>query len=291
MTLMMGMLESVGSGGAGGSGHLYWRITFDAMHTTGTVRTCIYDIRMRETPGGASACTGGTAFATGAGADVSGGPSNGFTATGYCRSTNSAWQIGYQFPSPVSIVEVAFKANSLVDYMPISGAIEYSDDGVNYTEAFRYYDPMMQNGVDQVWPQDLTGASGYKAHRIRWSAINGSAVLIREAQFMVSGVDVTVAGKGFAEPGSTSAVPSRAFDDTDSTSIVFNSGTINPAYFGCSYDSPKAITSYSMKISNNGTWGPNTWVFEGSNDGITWDTLDSRSGITWVADELKTFTL
>lgn len=49
------------------------------------------------------------------------------------------------------------------------------------------------------------------------------------------------------------------------------------------------VDSYMMK--SEGIYGPTEWVVEGSNDGASWVTLDTRTGInTWAGDE-KTYAI
>lgn len=50
------------------------------------------------------------------------------------------------------------------------------------------------------------------------------------------------------------------------------------------------VTKY--KLTGNFWEGPNSpgaWKFQGSNNGVDWVDLDTRSGQTWVAQETKTF--
>lgn len=53
-----------------------------------------------------------------------------------------------------------------------------------------------------------------------------------------------------------------------------------------------ALTGYSL-TSRSGftTRAPKDWTFQGSNDGSTWTTLDTRTGVTsWTGGDTKTFT-
>jgi hypothetical protein len=55
------------------------------------------------------------------------------------------------------------------------------------------------------------------------------------------------------------------------------------------------VTNYSIRGTsygtNTGTYGPNAWVLEGSNDGSTWDLLDTVTGQTgWTVSEVRNFT-
>jgi hypothetical protein len=53
----------------------------------------------------------------------------------------------------------------------------------------------------------------------------------------------------------------------------------------------KNVYSYAIGVYSELSRAPNTWTFQGSNDGVEWTTLDSRSGIVWASQETKEFTL
>ncbi|MED4886202.1 discoidin domain-containing protein [Lysinibacillus sp. FSL R7-0073] len=69
------------------------------------------------------------------------------------------------------------------------------------------------------------------------------------------------------------------------------------AYQWIQYEFPvrNVVSSYSLLPFSNSSLNlnqmPNTWRFEGSNDGSNWDVLDSQSGVTWTARNYKTFTV
>lgn len=53
------------------------------------------------------------------------------------------------------------------------------------------------------------------------------------------------------------------------------------------------VAAYTMQVRPDIQFGgiPATWTLSGSNDGSTWNVVDSRSNITWTAGEKKTFAL
>lgn len=51
------------------------------------------------------------------------------------------------------------------------------------------------------------------------------------------------------------------------------------------------VRQYKIKNRVSSAYMPDTWLIQGSNDGILWTTLDSREGVSWSNDELKTFQL
>ena len=57
--------------------------------------------------------------------------------------------------------------------------------------------------------------------------------------------------------------------------------------------SPIVLTSYTQVASSGGFQANmcNTWYMVASNDGSSWVQLDSKSGYTWTASQLRTFTI
>jgi predicted alpha-1,2-mannosidase len=82
---------------------------------------------------------------------------------------------------------------------------------------------------------------------------------------------------------------SKLFDDTSTTQVTFPTGTprITWAYRG----GKQAPTTYTL-TSGASAGDPQDWKLQGSNDGITWTTVDSRSGevFPW-RDQTRPFTI
>ena len=80
----------------------------------------------------------------------------------------------------------------------------------------------------------------------------------------------------------------RVFDDDPDTYMDLV-GTIT-GYVGYLNTVTKIATSYRLTARSDYTLGtPKAWTFEGSNDGSTWDVLDTRSNIMWFAGQTQTF--
>lgn len=80
----------------------------------------------------------------------------------------------------------------------------------------------------------------------------------------------------------------RAFDQSQSNSWMTTAGSTGTLEY--QFPASKTVSHYSLRIDGENTRAPNTWTLQGYN-GSGWDTLDSRSGITWVANEIKYFAL
>ncbi|QIZ48146.1 discoidin domain-containing protein [Dickeya zeae] len=66
-----------------------------------------------------------------------------------------------------------------------------------------------------------------------------------------------------------------------------------PQWLSVAFNDAQTIDSYFIVTHQNIAAGgvPKDWVLQGSDDGTTWVTLDSRSGMTFTANEKKTFSI
>lgn len=85
---------------------------------------------------------------------------------------------------------------------------------------------------------------------------------------------------------------SKAFDDSNSTQW-YSTATAFPNWIRYQFASGKTIRRYTITGSFNlPTYSPKTWVFEGSNDGSTWTTLDTQTSVAnWTATEKRTYNI
>ncbi len=90
--------------------------------------------------------------------------------------------------------------------------------------------------------------------------------------------DVTGPGLGTATTtGGQDA--SKLFDDTSSTQLTFDSGTPQVDW---TFRGGEQAPAYYTLTSGAKAGDPSDWTLQGSGDGITWTTLDSRSGETFA---------
>ena len=67
----------------------------------------------------------------------------------------------------------------------------------------------------------------------------------------------------------------------------------NPMYLVYKFNAATTVNMLRLRIPGNNSWekrSPKAWTFSGSNDGSTWTPLDTRSGVSWSAGEVKSFT-
>ena len=84
--------------------------------------------------------------------------------------------------------------------------------------------------------------------------------------------------------------PSNAFID-DITSSSISSGKVFPWFFGIRLPNKIVLKYYKLININNSNSMPNKWIINGSNNGITWNIIDSRSDVKWFDGQSQTFTI
>lgn len=86
-----------------------------------------------------------------------------------------------------------------------------------------------------------------------------------------------------------SDIPANAFDGNAGT--PWSTNGVSTGWLQAQLTAAAALTRYAI-TSRSGFAGraPNTWTFEGSNDGSTWTTLDTQTGITWSGGDTKSYT-
>lgn len=273
--------------------HSWWRLYIDQGDSS-DANTNVINLQLRTSVGGSQAATGGTAFAGGAGATVSGTPADAFTTTGYQRSADSAWWVGYHFPSATSIVEMNLRGGTIRGRCIINARLQYSDDSTTgsdgtWTDAFSIYDQVYGLTEDQVWPQDLTGASGYKVYRFNWTATpTANRTVLAELEMIKSSVDYTTTAKVLCTVDTANSA--NLCDNSSATQISSLSVSAGIAYL--SMATPILIDSYSVTSGANAARCPSAWTVDGSNDGTSWTTLSTKSGETFATTGLtKTYTI
>lgn len=81
-----------------------------------------------------------------------------------------------------------------------------------------------------------------------------------------------------------------AFDKVISTSNRWQGTTGIPAWVQRQVPSPIIVREYRISVPDNNPF-PTSWTLQGSNNGSSWSTIDSRSGIAFAANETKSFTI
>lgn len=94
--------------------------------------------------------------------------------------------------------------------------------------------------------------------------------------------DTTPAGTGIVFSGGAggNAPAWRAFDQTDS--LFWQSNVANTGIIGYQFNSGKIIKQYAFYSWGTNIFNPTAWTFQGSNDGVSYTTLETVTGFVPV---------
>ena len=114
-------------------------------------------------------------------------------------------------------------------------------------------------------------------------------------------VDTSSSAGGVFASSSSSATftAAKAFDGawseiTSDRWLAYTShkeGGETPMYVIYKFNTPTKVSVLRLRIPSDSNWeqrSPKDWTFSGSNDGVSWTTLDTRSDVSWTAGEVKT---
>lgn len=116
--------------------HRYWRLLLGRRSGVAAVVT---EVQMRTSIGGANAATGGAALSsTPGGGTTAANAFDGNTGTSFQSGVSDPAYVGYDFGTPVSVVEVLVTLGATAGTTPYSFIIDYSDDGSRWTSIANY---------------------------------------------------------------------------------------------------------------------------------------------------------
>jgi hypothetical protein len=99
--------------------------------------------------------------------------------------------------------------------------------------------------------------------------------------------NTTPSGVAFASSSTGSNPPWNAFAQ-DGNASQWGSAVANTGILGYQFTSGKIIKRYIVRGSTNVNFNPSTWTFQGSNDGITYTTLETVTANTIPASGIYT---
>lgn len=310
------LLKPAATAGGGGFGaHKGWRIFVlsnqGGFRGLATARTSAGQIDFQDSVGASLSTSGGTIFEGGPGSvnqaatlAFDGSPTVGNPWSRAGTSGGNGVYIGCIFTTSVSCTQ--FKIWSAIigwgnmDSETISeGRLQYSDDstdGTNgtWTNAFYFWNPSWIGTAQdtRTFPQVQTGGR-YTAYRLNVTASNdASFTLIQEMEVRatVGGADQCNGGAPYGSQANTNEEPFRAFDNTDGNNYDLHI----PVTGWLMYVFPDTVVAgqYMIRCNSTNSRTPKTWDFQGTNDGVTFTTLNTQTNITaWVVPESKVFTV
>lgn len=154
---------------------------------------------------------------------------------------------------------------------------------------------------------DLTDVTGTdmpqsaRYWRLHITAKGGDIIFINELELRESVGGATVvpvqsgAGSAVANAELSAAYAAwKAFDTIANTGNAWASGNPSPIpswiYFDFGAGNDKSIVEYSINSTNSSSRYPSAWTLDWSDDAVTWNTIDTRSGESWSsADSWQTY--
>ena len=121
--------------------HSYWRINITAANS----HAALSELEFAATAGGSNLCVGGSPVTGGSWPPPGHVAANAFDGNtssdrhySWASSVGSSGWIGYHFANPVVVKEVRISARSQSSQYPTAFSVDYSDDGVTWTQVVSY---------------------------------------------------------------------------------------------------------------------------------------------------------
>ncbi len=176
---------------------------------------------------------------------------------------------------------------------PKTWTFEGSNDGSTWTTLDTQTN--ITTWVDTVFNSyTFSNSTAYLYYRLNIS-VGNDASYVEIARFLLgppprADVPAGTITSASSEYSSTTYADDNATDGNWTTRWASLSSA--PQWLRVQLPTATVCTTYSLGGFASELYGqPKTWTFEGSNDGSTWTTLDTRTGITtWLANTLNTYT-
>lgn len=279
----------------------YWRIYVTATQSSTTSDYAeISELEMFTEIGGADVTTGGTPIASSSfGASVAANAFDGLKTSGLVWTSGNTtlphW-LGYDFGAGNDkvIVAVGISILSSTGRAPRNFQIQGSSDGVTWnsvswevtdqydwtsTITRTYYKPVAATEIRRKWRINIT--SPVQA---------GNYAQIAELTFKENGVTPTARGFVIGSGFFGTAWPSYAFNSVTTGTNWISPDTTMPHWIGYDYGRNTKIDSVTI-TATDANRAPKDFNLQYSNDGITWTTEWSITGVSDWTTTTKTFFL
>jgi hypothetical protein len=287
--------------------HRYWRCHVKQL--TGGTATAFAEIEMRTALGGADQCTGGTPLVSHAptsGTAASAFANDGTTTQCVVTPTADAW-IGYDFGAgnEKDIIEVAYWGASGTNRSPGVWSVDWSDDGVEWTTAWRVESKTgWTTNVARVFSKPVIASDTARYWRVWYLGnVKGTAVgswrcAEMEMYDAVGGANLCTGGTPIASgTGTTGLLLANAFDGSFAIGSYANISSGNATWIGYDFGAAndKAIVEIIHKVVGGTSDGwadaPITGDVEASNDGVNWlpvwSFADKATGLEYIHNITK----
>ncbi len=194
--------------------------------------------------------------------------------------------IAYQFRWPVIVGTYSLtSANDVPGRDPVAWQLEASNDSVNWNSVdSKNSEQFAQRFFTKQYTVN-SATTAYRFYRLNVTKNNGEPIL-QLAELALTGKYVFGANADVTQPVATKITASaensavgegrvQAFDNNAATKwLTFNS----TGWIAYQFDKPTSIGAYTITSANDfSDRDPRNWILQGSNNGTTWATVDSRS--------------
>ena len=214
-------------------------------------------------------------------------PYKAFTDGAWVAPGTSGW-VGIDFGNGINktVIQYGIDMTGAVNnnYAPKNFTFQGSNDGTAWTT-------LDTRSNETSWPYEernfvFPNSTGYRHYRVNATTANNSSYLaVGELRMYESSGPIASANT------SASTYPAyKAFDDV-SSSWLSSATTTGWLTLDLGQNVAKTIRQYSIDMTGaNKSYAPKNFTFQGSNDGIAWTTLDTRTNeISWSNNEVRNY--
>ncbi|WP_405169279.1 discoidin domain-containing protein [Paenibacillus sp. FSL H3-0286] len=225
----------------------------------------------------------------------------------------SAW-VAYQFPTEKRIAKYTLEAGAYPNAAPKTWTFEGSNDGLawdvldtqtttqtwavgtkrqysinNLKSYFRYRVNVSSNMVSDAYSVCITNIEMFEmfySNKILLSSGERTYSLSRKyTESLIPIMTSNTTPSGIASASDETATPAfRAFDGEATSTRYWAPNAKTYGWVAYDFKTPTLVGRYDLTIIlSNPTFGPKSWTFEGSNDGLNWVVLDTQNNqTTWI---------
>lgn len=282
----------------------YWRLTAQRSNANYCV---IEELQLRESPGGPSVATGGTASAISE-YTVSTVAANAFDGTSNVWSSailtpsgdqmGGPWWIQYDFGAgnEKDINQISVKCSTSATEAPWDFRMEYSDNGTTWQPKGKFTAIDWATNTTQVFNLEVPVVTGPRYWRLTATAVQSGNYLTLSTILLNEGLGTANRGKGAKATASSffssTYYPTFAFDGLSSTAWGSANTPGGPWWVQYDHGTGYGFKCVQLSLTSHSiaTESPINFVLEYSHDGSTWNnSLTVTADPPWSAGETRTY--
>lgn len=292
--------------------HRYWRVYITAVNTKADGSTGLREIQFRETVGGASVLSGGTASAESSygGSWLPENAVDGNTGTEWVSGVEGVphwWKYDFGVGNEKDIVEMAWVPRADIQQEPVDFQLQWSDNDVDWTTLYTVTGFWEQNRYTTdlcVLNADFAptaGAAAFQAWRINITANDGhfGACAFTEIEFraFAGGPNQCAGGSvycsSFYDGIDPPHWPDAAVDGVTTYPPSLFSFNTTFGWWAYKFPAPVGVRQIAITTRGDNSWNqaPKTFTIEYW-DGSSWQVAHTEADSSgWTAGETRTYTV